>query len=256
MITPFLAHTPRFAQYTSDGTNSAQSAMDAIRIALLGAGWTEPGAAYTLYSPARADGIQLRLTLAMGSSATQITYVVRDHVGRLVNNETLTRQNIPTGQTCNVYCSDTYVYHEINNSTSVWGCAVLHREPDPIAEPVPVYWATFGPLRNDGTNTAQFLVYNNWISAGGAGGPQDMLTWRGHTNTTDHFSAQGSMMFYPMECVSASWMYGRLPNVLLLDASQWAGNTFELPLDETTVATFRVIRGGSMNNFVAAVRIS
>jgi len=255
MITPFLAHTPSFVQYVTDGTNSAQSAIDAIRTALKAIGWTEP-VLNTLYSPARADCAQLRLTLAIGSSATQITYVVRDHVGRLVNNDTLTRQNIATGTMYNIYCGDTYVYHEYNNGTSVWGCALLHREPDPIAEPVPVYFASYGPLKNDGVTSAQLLVYNNWVAASGAGTYYDLLGWRGYTNTTDHFSAQGSMMFYPMECVSSFWMYGRLPNVLLLDSSQWAGNTFELPLDETTVGTFRVIRSGSINNFVAAVRIN
>lgn len=257
MITPFLDHAPGFTQFTSDGVNSGQSCIDAIRTALLSVGWTEPGAAYTLYSPARTDCVQLRITLGIGSSATQITFIVREHAGRLVNNDTLTRMNVPVSTVHNIYYGDTYVYFEVNTQTNMWGAALLHREPDNIAEPVPVYFASIGPRNNADTTAYNFLVYNNWISAGGAGDSGNNNMWMYMGSGWDNFSVQGSMIFQPMEwCQSASWFWGRLPNVLRLDSTQYAGNTFELPLDETTVGTFRVVRSGTSASSVLAVRIS
>ena len=262
MIIPFLNHTPGFATFTTDGVNSAQSVMDAIRTALLSAGWTEPGAAYTLRSPARSDIIRWTVTVGIGSSAAQITYVVKDHAGRLVNNDVLTRQSIPVATVCNLYYSDAYVFLEVNTQTSLWGAAVLHREPDIIAEPVPVYFATNGPRNNADTLSYTFFASSGtWIAAGGAGSYSnaDWLSWRIGSNGAqeDHFSGQGSMLFYPVEqCQANAWFWGRLPNCLWIDSSQWYGNTFDVPLDETTVGTFRVARAGVIGNFVLAIRVS
>lgn len=256
MIVPFLNHAPRFSTYTSDGADAATSAISAVRAALASAGWDEP-TANTMRSPARADIIRFTVTLAR-IDATTISFIVKDHAGRLVNNDTLTKQTVPLNTVCNIYCGDAYVFHEINTQTNLWGACVLHREPDPIAEPTPCYFASKGPVNNAGSAFAFLSTTSQpWIGAGAAGAGKELNTWRGPGSAPDHFSAQYSMMFYPLEiCESGSWFYGRLPNCLLCDVSQQYGNTFEVPLDETTIGTFRIARSGSVNNFVLAIRIS
>ncbi len=259
MIPPFLDCDVHFAEHTADATDAATSAMNAIRTALLGAGWTEPGAMYTMLSPARADCIRFSITVSK-VSATRVGYVVKDHLGRLINNETYTQQDVPLGSSCAVYCGARYCWHEVNSgTTSIWGAGVFNRDPDEIDKPTPVYWATQGPITYGGTSKNNW--WELWIAAQGTGSNSTSsyaISWTGPATAPDHFSGQGSMMFQPAEWGQSGggyWFWGRLPNALWCDNSQWTGNTFVVPLDDSHTGTFRVVRGGSLNNWALAVRI-
>lgn len=260
-IPPFLDCDFHAANYQVGAADAATDAMNAIRIALLGAGWSEPGPMYTLKSPARSDIIRFTVQLTRVDANT-IRYNVSDHLGRLVNNRNPggTRQIIPNNAYCNVFCGARYVYHEVcNTTTSFWMAGVLNKEPDPMDIPCPVYFATLGPIDDaNGTTTNYYTYWNLWVAASGAGSSlNDLPCWTAINSQPDGFTALGAMSFNPVEVgQGAGWYYGKMPNVVTCDASQWADNTFVVPLTDSVTATFKVVRSGVLGNKVMCVRVA
>ncbi len=174
--------------------------MNAIVTELTALGWTN-SPAYTLTSPARSDVCRMSITVAK-VSATQVSYVVKDHAGRLVNNDTLTKQTISLGAIFTIYSGARYCWVVASTGTaSIWGCGFLNREPDDMDKPWPVYFATYGPILNSGDTS-----HNNWY---------EMFVTRGSSGATpassgvvaivslmsqivsnlDHFTQQNTMLF-------------------------------------------------------------
>ncbi len=103
--------------------------------------WTEPVSG-TFKSPARADGAFFTVTVA-AISTTRISYVVKDHQGLQVNNDTDTRQDIKASGTTDVYIYTSPFYVIIDSAGATagipecWGAGIACREPEPLAVPRP-----------------------------------------------------------------------------------------------------------------------
>ena len=256
MIVPFLDCNCVYNTYGSDPLDPATSIQNAIRTNLLLVGWTEPAPGGTFYSPVRTDGVQMSIKVNH-VSGSQVSYEVFDHLGRRVNPDTNNRtcQNItatinPPGTRFNIYAGARYLLVEVDASSggSIWYAAILNKEPDPIDQPFPVYLSSYGPVRGDGS-TAASSWGQVWVALNGPGTSyiDNLVCWNGlSASGQDHFSAQGSMMFVPTEFgASSGYFFGRLPNMLLVCATQSAGVTFTVPLDDSHTGTFRVLRGTS-----------
>jgi hypothetical protein len=260
MIPGFLDMPFRANTFIMDPVNAVTTLIAALRTELLALNWTEP-IANTFQTPARSDGMGFTVAVA-AATAIQATYIVKDLLGRQVNTDTLTRQNIPAGSTVQIYSGDRYLWIDRTGGGTVWGCGVLDREPDSISDPYPVYYATRGPVMND-NGTGYQNWYEMYIAANSAGGTANtaLISWQAPSTTqSDHFTVQGSMILALAEYAYTTppyWLFGRLPNAVMLDSSQPGGFTCTIPIDDVTMATFRVLSaGGTVVFWKLAVRIA
>lgn len=217
--------------------------------------WTEPVAG-TFQSPTRADGVFFTVTVAR-ISATRISYVVKDHQGLLVNNDTDTRQDIKASGTTDVYIYTSPFYVIIDSAGATagtpecWGAGIACREPEPLAVPRPCYWASRGPRHASGSYA---LTYNGWwytwyLSVGAIAYATDnygILNLRSKPTNyyLDRFSMSGTLMFISMEMVAGAYLLGRRFNMLISDGIQPDQSEWAVPLDANTVGTFRAMGWG------------
>jgi hypothetical protein len=217
--------------------------------------WTEPVAG-TFQSPTRADGVFFTVTVAR-ISATRISYVVKDHQGLLVNNDTDTRQDIKASGTTDVYIYTSPFYVIIDSAGATagtpecWGAGIACREPEPLAVPRPCYWASRGPRHASGSYA---LTYNGWwytwyLSVGATAYATDsygILNLRSKPTNyyLDRFSMCGTLMFISMEMAAGAYLLGRRFNTLISDGIQPDQSEWTVPLDSETLGTFRALGWG------------
>jgi hypothetical protein len=217
--------------------------------------WTEPVSG-TFKSPARADGAFFTVTVA-AISTTRISYVVKDHQGLQVNNDTDTRQDIKASGTTDVYIYTSPFYVIIDSAGATagvpecWGAGIACREPEPLAVPRPCYWASRGPRHASGSYP---LTYNGWwytwyLSVGATAYATDsygILNLRSKPVNyyIDRFSMSGTLMFISMEMAAGAYLLGRRFNTLISDGIQPDQSEWTVPLDSETLGTFRVLGWG------------
>jgi hypothetical protein len=267
MIPPFLDLTPRYMDGNADPLDPAQAIINGIGSIMSMAGWTEsPVGTYT--SPARSDGVKIVITPSHVDGQT-VGFLVKDHLGRIINNDTLTKLKIEAtitmpGSGLSIYISERYLYVEVRTGayTGCFMSGIFNKEPESLALPFPSFFVTHGPYSNAGTNYPTWV--DMWTAFNGVGAlPASnsvyAINWTGPFNSSvDHFSAQGSMIFAPAEFgqgSGAAYFIGRLPGILMVDSSQQVGNSFVVPLDDSHTGTFRVVTTQASNNYKLAVRI-
>jgi hypothetical protein len=254
MIPQFLDLDFRATEYTGDATDPATTLINAVRTELAAMGWTEP-VANTMVSPARTDDLRLSIALSKISN-TRVAYVVKDKYGRLINNNTDCRQDIGAGNHFTVYCGSYYLYVCVTGGY-FWHACCLHREPDTLAKPFPVYLVS-RCIANDGSTSysAWYLAWGAWNGAGTTA--INIIANIAHSyNGVDFFTPHMTMCFRPAEWTESTWYLGRMPNLLVIDASQAGGTEFTVPLDETHIGTFRVLdHAANAYNFKPAVRVA
>jgi hypothetical protein len=257
MIPQFLDLSFRVTNYTGDAADPATTVINAVRTELAAMGWTEPVAS-TMLSPARTDGLQFSVALSKATN-TRVAYVVKDKYGRLINNDTDSRQDIGLGGNLTVYCGAYYLYVEVTSGSlgnSFWHACCLHREPDQIATPCPVYLVSRGIANNGSTSYKDWWL--GWAAWNGPGTTSiTFVATVGPTyNGIDFFTPHMTMCFRPAEWCESTWYLGRMPNLLVADVSQLGGTTFTVPLDETHTGTFRMLQINCAYNMRPAVRVA
>jgi hypothetical protein len=225
--------------------------------------WTEPVSG-TFQSPARSDGAFLTLA-ATKITATRIAYVVKDHNGVQVNyGITDTRQDINTSATdVHIHTSPLYVIVDSVNvaQTECWGCGIMDRTPEPLADPRPCYWASGGPRNTAGAVADNSFLYV-WTNYIGSVNPytksyNNIITLRTPNKTyCDKFTMTGTLLFLPVEFISDSWFLGRAFNLLITDGTQNDQGTFDVPLDDGTIGTFRILGWNIVDNGKVCVRVA
>lgn len=221
--------------------------------------WTEPVSG-TFKSPARADGAFFTITVTR-ISQTRIAYVVKDHLGMQVNNDVDTRQDIRSGGNTDVFIHTSPLYVIVDSGGATYEtpecfvAGVLCREPEPLAKPRPVYFASYGPRHNsDGAYanlTHNAFNYNWYLHEGATSYAADInfhLDLRAVSSGyyKDRFSMCGTMMFLSLECIDSSWLLGRHFNMLLTDGQSPYQSEFAVPLDAETLGTFKIIGWGTL----------
>lgn len=218
----------------------------------------------TFKSPDRADGLFFAIQCSR-VSASRISYVVKDHMGLLVNNDTETRQGIAGTSYVRLYTSPAQVIVDSGGASAgtpeCWGCGIMDRTPEPIDKPRPCYWASRGPR-----TPADALTYNVWnntwtLKVGGSSyvsGSYDVINERAPSVSQyqDKFTCAGTMFFAPLEFIDGGWLLGRAHGILMAEWSLPDQGVFDVPIDPETLGTFKILGWNISNAAKLCARIA
>ena len=215
-------------------------------------GWTcilgGSGQTPTTYkSPARADGLFFTIKLTR-ISATRIAYIVNDHNGMLVNNQTDTRQDIDVaGTTVHYY---TGPFHFCVNTERVtpecFFCGLADQTPEPIGVPRATYYASYGPRDTAGNWPA--VGYWDYVYTINLGGgtltsytSNQKVCSRGGWSTHYRKTIAGTLMCEPCELTDAlGFLQGRMFQAVIVDSSLAFAAEVTVPLDGINTGVFKV----------------
>lgn len=220
---------------------------------LVALGWTDASGVGTgpWTSPAHASGAFIVIT-ATRISATRIAWIVKDHRGLLVNNDTDTRQDIEAvGSEVRYYANKFGCWVDSARVTpECWGCGIIDNSPETFGVPRSSYMASKGPRRNsDGSliNQALNAFYylevdgTSYISANSAFGQRNPAI-----ATTVHSTFTGALLFCPFDVqygvTALGFLQGRLFQTLTVDSTAGTfGAEFTVPIDTGVTGVFKVI---------------
>lgn len=198
----------------------------------------------TYKSPARSDGLFMTVNLTR-ISATRLGWIVKDHNGLLINNQTDTRQDIDAGgTTVHYYTGKTYVAVSSERATpEAFYCAILDRTPDDAGNPRASYVTSVYPRNTAGTlstaywDNAFILTLGNTAYAGNL---CSALPRTSVSATYDLVTLSGAQLWYPVEFIYNSVFYGRVPQCLQCGQGNAYAAEFTVPIDAGVTGVFKV----------------
>lgn len=232
-------------------TTDVQDILDDMRTNLLAIGWTEPSA-NTFKTPVNSNGRFFQVAFTR-SSATSLTAVMTDDFARA--GGTCRFDITGATQVCAVYYGAHYVHIE-NRSQEDWiWFSMLSLSPE--SETAHQNYCTFGSRKNSagsavGNATLAFgynVTGGAYDTVAGNSGNIQFFTNASET-TSSHGNSRtpsGARRWYPawvtnLDASSVRRFRGRLYNILLAwDSVVNVGSEYSIPIDEATVAAFRVL---------------
>jgi hypothetical protein len=214
---------------------------------LVAGGWSDASGVGTgpWTSPARADGIRWKITLAR-VSATRLQVTVHDQNGMQVTDSAVSHMDIEaTG--CSVQIFTGALHFCVNAARPTPECmwaGVLDQYPDSMLLPKPMYVSSNGARNSSGT----------WQSAGWDGARILRPSGTAYATMTAgivrippvsarRYTLAGTLLFSPAEYGDqTNYMFlGRLPMAITVpDALAW-GAEITVPLDANTTGVFKVV---------------
>lgn len=237
------------------GITDVQSVIDAMRTALLAAGWTEP-VGNTFQTPINNSGRLFKVAFTR-TSATQLDATMTDHLNR---SATTMRVQIASGDTIAFYYGAHYLYIEDRSNVAWMFFSMMSLSPE--SEVATQNYLAYGGNRNSaGTSftpaPCQALTYN--VNAGAYVVPANNVSYNMSFKTLaegDGNSINGGVLmtvgmarrWYPIwptgiDSVGAPFRFrGRLYNsVMMLNRAVSIGGTYTIPIDQSTTAAFRIL---------------
>ncbi|MGA2261713.1 MAG: hypothetical protein ABSH28_09780 [Acidobacteriota bacterium] len=200
----------------------------------------------TFKSPARADGLFLTIQCTR-TSATRIAYVVRDHNGMLVNNQTDTRQDIDVaGSTVHYFTGPFHFCVNTERATpECFYCGLADQTPEPISIPRPTYFASYGPRDTSGTwvvNGYWSYLYIMSMGATSYVGNASRAILRACTDSFLRKTMSGALLCEPLELTDGAGIFmGRAYQAMIVDSSLAFAAEATIPLDDNNTGVFKVV---------------
>jgi hypothetical protein len=249
-------YSTTFRYLNVPGVTDVQTIIDTLYAELVtNGGWTctVGGIGLTpteFRSPARADGAFFTVNLTR-TSATRLSWVIRDQYGIQVNNQTSTKQDIDAGGTAiDCFTGPMHVcVNSLRTTQETMHCGMAeqsHEGSDSI--PYAVIWAHKGPRNDAGTLAADRYWGNVFLRLNGGTtyyGSSTNSIMRGRLTTarTRSQTVAGTWQFFPLEFLDYSnytWM-GRATQCVVVDQSQFpAGAEITAPLGGAVTGVFKV----------------
>ncbi len=213
----------------------------------------------TYKSPDREDGVFYTIQLTR-DSATQLSWVCLDQIGLQINNQGSTKQAIDgTGTEVRYFTGPFHVCVSCERTTpEAFAVGVMERSPEPLADPRPAYYASYGPRFSAGGLSTQTWMAVYIQAPGGAYGaganPNNWSSARQPFVSIQRQSVSGALLFHPAEVQYSFVSYGRRFQALLVDGNAANGAEFNVPLDDTTVGVFKIPGFTAQNDTKIAYR--
>ena len=218
----------------------------------------------TIQSPTRSDGLFFTVNMTR-ISATEIQFIVKDHNGVLVNNQTSTRLDIDVaGSTVHYYTGEFHLCVTAERATpEAFDCGIFDQSPEAINAVKGSYFASPGPRSNTSVLGSQGWD-TEWVQlpaaaayATGSNGIKRIAPAGTNTMTT----ISGALLFYPVEynpgTNAIDAFMGRKFQALMVDSNQAFAAEFTVPIDVGPVtAVFKVAGFATAQNARIAYRKS
>jgi len=201
-------------------------------------------------SPARSDGAFFTINLTR-TSATRLSWIIKDQYGILVNNQTTTKQDIDAGgSSIDYFTGPMHVcVNALRATPETMHCGMAEQSPEGSDSiPYAVIWAHRGPRNDAGTLAADRYWSNVFLRLNGAttyyaSAINSIMRGRLTNARTRSQTIAGTWQFFPLEFLDYSnytWM-GRAAQCVLVDQSQFAaGAEVTVPLGGAATGVFKV----------------
>ena len=258
-VPDFLSSAFRATQYVA--VTDVNTIIAALNTELVTNGvWTDTGG--TGVGPFKSvpnalDGSYIIITVAR-ISATRISYVIKDHLGLMVNEMSnpylSTTQDIDSGITVGIYSGPNHVCVETYRATpETWYAVRLNVWPDTPGQVRTSFVSSFGPRDTNGSTLSKTIdaIWNRALADLVYGTNVMTVPHSSYlTNNLKLYSPSGAYIFVPVEIVdSASSVFlGRYPQMLMGPTNLIQGSTYTVPIDVGVTGTFRVLYLSTMTN--------
>jgi hypothetical protein len=256
MTAPAFWATP-FSYTALTGVTDVNAIIAGIHTALTALAWTDASGVGTgpWTSPVRADGISWSITMAR-TSATRITWTMKDQAGLAVNTAAILQDIDATGTPVQIYAGPLHLCVNTARATNetAW-FAVLDQAPNLMHVPRAQYVCFNGPRSSAGTYTS--YAWEHFYSM--APGATTYSAKNGYgmirvpaTSSNHRITVAGTLVPVPAEYGDASSMlfWGRIPQAIAVCSTGLSvGSEVTVPIDTGVNAVFKVI-----NNAVNAIQ--